>query len=286
MPQTKPMSVGSAFDAFVKNYLYEGLVGKNPAYELATLIEKQVESQNRDWALVAGRNCFDQYKESGALSDLIREMEGAIGKPSFEFEIRGPIEWDGETIPCLLGKPDLFFTNKEGIRVMYDFKVNGYCSKSGVSPIKGYVKLRPGNTQHRDCHPIMFCGIMVNAAEYLEAVDQSWADQLATYLWLVGEPVGTQKAVAGIEQLACKPEGNSVAVRIASHRNRVSRAWQETLFKRYKAMDDTIRSGWIFREMSEAESRARQELLDQRAANVAPGNDSLDDWFNQSSREI
>jgi len=42
MPQTEPMAVGSAFDAFVKSYLHHSLFGnhgKDNQYELNTIFE-------------------------------------------------------------------------------------------------------------------------------------------------------------------------------------------------------------------------------------------------------
>ncbi|KKK99128.1 hypothetical protein LCGC14_2635890, partial [marine sediment metagenome] len=51
-PQTQPMSIGSAFDAFCKSYLHEALFGKgaDPCYSRGYLFEEQVQEHNRDWA--------------------------------------------------------------------------------------------------------------------------------------------------------------------------------------------------------------------------------------------
>jgi hypothetical protein len=182
-PQTKPMSIGSAFDAYVKSYLHEALFGKgNPEYELSSLFEKQVEAHNRDWAWDAGKYAFDCYKLSGALADLMTLLSTATNDPRFEFEIRGTVggvevmvvdDTNNQT-PCvekaipeepmsnvtidestgecytapgplvLLGKPDVHFKNKEGFDVILDWKVNGFCGNSNTSPKPGYLKLRDG----------------------------------------------------------------------------------------------------------------------------------------------
>ena len=59
-PQTMPMSIGSAFDAFAKNFLHQALfgVGNDPRFDLETLFQAQVEPQNRDWAWKNGAEAF------------------------------------------------------------------------------------------------------------------------------------------------------------------------------------------------------------------------------------
>jgi len=190
------------------------------------------------------------------------ELERAVGPPSFEFTINDTI--DG--VP-LLGKPDMFFISKEGFRVIYDWKCNGhYNMKNEVSdrlksPSKGYLKLREaGKTEktHKLCTPVDHGGIVINAELYLEEVDKGWADQLAVYSWLLGENVGSENWVAGIDQLCGGPR-----LRFATHRCRVSSLWQEQFFQCAKDLWDTIQSGWIFRDLSESESKGLCQLLDE-----------------------
>jgi hypothetical protein len=75
-PQTQPMAVGAAFDAYIKSYYHERLFGAgfDPKFKLAAIFESQVEPQNRDWALVAGKYAFEAYKFSGACADLFVEL--------------------------------------------------------------------------------------------------------------------------------------------------------------------------------------------------------------------
>ena len=103
MPQTQPMSIGSAFDAYVKSYYHKVLFNTvDPEFEFDTIFINQVEEHNRDWALVAGKYAFDAYQTSGALADLLNELQKSQSDPRFEFTLQD--EFMG--VP-LLGKPDL-----------------------------------------------------------------------------------------------------------------------------------------------------------------------------------
>ncbi|MCV5968541.1 hypothetical protein, partial [Lactococcus petauri] len=86
----------------------------------------------------------DAYKLQGALSDIMIDLEGAVGKPRFETSIEGyvtAIAINPNGIP-LLGKPDIFFLTKKGATVIFDWKVNGYCSNYNKSPSAGYIRIR------------------------------------------------------------------------------------------------------------------------------------------------
>ena len=288
-PQTEPMSVGSAFDAHVKSYLVEKLFGKAEGkYELATLFEAQVEKHNRDFALKAGKHCFDVYKKSGALSDLMIELNKAVGDPRFEFSIQGAIGGEREGkfrnigVP-LLGKPDVFFINSQGAHCIFDWKVNGYCSKSGASPSKCYIGLRNeagGNKgHHKDAIPMMFNGIVINIADFLESVNVDWATQLAIYAWLIGEDIGSE-FVVGIDQLACR-KGE---IRIAQHRYRISPDFQNLLFERLVIAWSVINSDHFFRDMSLEDSKARCKVLNGRAEAIRGEGSSADNWFKEFVR--
>ncbi len=264
-PQTQPMAAGSAFDAYVKSYLHTALFGKghDVRYELGTIFTEQVEAHNRDWAWENGKIIFDQYKEAGCLGDLVTELEQAIGEPRFEFTVKGAIE--GVT---LMGKPDIFFINKYAARVVYDWKVNGYCSPRTKSPMKGYVKLRTkvGGIDwypsiHKKCELQIFKGIAINSAMFLEDGSPDWADQLSIYAWLLGEEVGSEEVVFGIDQVC----GPATSIRFATHRLKISPNYQYNLLALVKQIWSHIHSGWIFHEMSKDESAARCAILDKRA---------------------
>jgi len=261
-PQTQPMSVGSAFDAYVKSYLYKNLFGNygpKGEYEKDAIFESQVERHNWDWAREAGQICFDQYKTRGALSDLMLELSQAIGPPRFEFSLQDFVEFESYSVP-LLGKPDCYFVNAQGVRVVYDWKVNGYCAKRNTSPMKGYVCCRDakgGRNAHKDAVIAPFMGIPINVMMHMEDGNKEWADQLSIYSWLVGEPIGSEKVVFGIDQIT-----GPGCSRISSHRLRIKPAWQYRLMERICQVWSIVESGHIFRDMTKAENDARLQLLE------------------------
>lgn len=261
-PQTQPMSVGSAFDAYVKSYLYKNLFGNygpNGEYEKDAIFESQVEEHNWDWAREAGQICFDAYQKRGALADLMTELSSAIGEPRFEFSIQDFIEWEGFSVP-LLGKPDCYFVNAQGVRVVYDWKVNGYCARRNTSPMKGYVNCRDqkgARYQHKDAVIAPFKGIPINVMMCLEDGNKEWADQLSIYSWLVGEEVGSENVVFGIDQIT-----GPGCSRISSHRLRIKPDWQYRLVERACQIWEIIESGHIFREMTKAQNDAHLQILE------------------------
>lgn len=276
-PQTKAMSVGSAFDAYAKAFLHGRLFGhgNDSAYKFETLFENQVELHNRDFALVAGAKCWEVYKASGALHDLILELNTAASPPRFEFEVKNTIRWDTGYV-VLLGRPDVFFINDQGAEVVYDWKVNGYMSSA--SPTKGFVKSRPDMVAHKDAVPMMFKGIRINAAQPLETCSEEWAAQLATYAWLLGVPVGSTDWVAGIDQLACDPK----RIRTVSHRSKVSSEYQKGLFADYVEVWRRATSGHFFAHLTKEESDFRCSSLDQQAIDLNGTGD--DKWFADITR--
>jgi hypothetical protein len=284
-PQTQPMAVGSAFDAYIKSYLYEALVGKGDArFSFETLFEAQVEPHVRDWARIAGRYCFNIYRDCGALADILADLEGAVGDPIFEIELRGPVS-DGKTTVELLGKPDILFMNSEGHPVILDWKVNGYCSKSAVSPMKGFVRIRNnarGNAPHKEASVQKYRGCSINVAHYLESLNEDWAAQLAMYAWLLGQQIGDE-TIVGLDQLCCGPTGGEFpTIRVAAHRLRVSGDYQRALWLKVSNCWEIINSDHIFRDLSKQESQARCMALDSLNAGhaeLAKSDDPSDKLF-------
>lgn len=248
-PQTQPMAAGSAFDAFCKSYLYARIIGKkDERFELETIFENQVEEHNRDWAWENGKYIFDAYQEAGCVQDLLIELNTAISEPSFEFKVQETIGG----VP-LLGLPDLFFISKAGARVIYDWKVNGYCRAGNTSPMKGYIRLRPGQKIHKDAHLLEYKGILINAAMKLEDGNKSWADQLTIYSWLMGSAVGSEDTVYGVDQI-CGPKAK---LRFASHRLRISADYQINLLDVIKQVWKQIQDDHYFLDLPIQESRDR-----------------------------
>jgi hypothetical protein len=252
-PQTGPMAVGSAFDAYAKSYLHKRLVGADPKYDFETLFETQVEPQCRDEARLAGKICFDRYVEVGALAALEAELRQAQTPPYFEFEIRGTING----VP-LLGRPDLFYANAQSCPVIFDWKVNGYYSKWGVSPMPGYINIRPDTEAHNKAVTQDFKGMIINGASCLSELNEDWARQLTIYAYLTGS---TPEFIAAVDQIACRP-GN---IRVAEHRLRISDEYQRRVMIEAAYVWQVVNSDHIFRDMSLEDSKARCEVLDKVA---------------------
>jgi hypothetical protein len=294
IPQTQPMAIGSAFDAYAKSYIIKHLSGGNVpvGYSFEELFEKQVEPHNRDWALIHGKYAFDCYKTSGALADLMLEINGADTAPRFEFEVKGTIKTDlGEV--KLQGRPDLKFHTKQGAEVVIDWKLNGYQGNSPMSPKPHYNLSRDGWTDgdhsrthrqsHKDACIFLEKGIHVNTTAHMENVDKDWATQLCVYAWLMGAPVGSD-FVNGIEQLACSPGNGKPKIRISSYRMKTKKEYQEDLFQRLCSMYEIINSDHIFRDVSKEESQARCKHLDSVALSLWPTGDAREDWLKASCR--
>ncbi len=238
MPQTKPMSVGSAFDAYVKHEISLKLGIKS---DFTVLFESQVDVANRDYALEAGRVCMDAYVVSGAMADIITLLKQS---DNIELELvgEGEIAVGGGTCK-LLGKPDLKFTIV-GVPVMLDWKVNGYCSAGNTSPKAGYIMCRDGwvgkqsrshCSSHKDAYVMLSDGLMCNVADTFEELYPDWAMQVAPYGWMCGIPVG-ERHPAIIHQLACGPAG----VRVAQHCAYISSDYQVKLAAEYCQLWDII----------------------------------------------
>lgn len=294
--QTPPMAVGSAFDAYVKSYLHTAIFGRgvDPRYEFGTLFESQVESQNWDFALRAGKHVFRAYQFCGAYADLLAQLQQSVEPPRFEFKVEREI--DG--VP-FLGKPDCRFVLDLGegrIHCIDDWKVRGYCSKYGASPSKGYeicldcfASDKPSRSHGKE-HGLYlakpFRGITINAG-YLETCSDEYADQLCLYGWLLGETPGDETVVLGIEEIVSKfmGEGNPPQLRYARHRGLCKRAYQLKLLERVKAFWARIVSGHFFFDMNKEDSDKRCQLLDEMAASVALNAVSdVDAWMSDVTR--
>ncbi len=276
IPQNNAMSVGSGFDAYVKSHLASIFDPTNPQFEFTTIFETQVEPQNRDFALAAGRKCFDVYKSSGALDSLIELLHSSTVPPKMETtEVTRSLG-----VP-MLGKPDLIFTTKTGFLVIFDWKVNGYCSAWGKGPTQGYVELRDGSVKkgpHKDATLWSEHGITYNTTPNIEQEDKSWARQLATYSWMAGKNVGDEMIVF-VDQLACGPKG----IRIAHHRSIISESFQKQTHNQYLDLWEAINSDHVFRELSKDDSEARVQVLNAQGQMFNSDNPN-DKWLKEILR--
>jgi hypothetical protein len=282
-PQTQAMAIGSAFDAYVKSYLHDKLFGQghrdSNRFGLKALFEAMVEPQHRNWAWINGAYVFGMYQQSGALLDLLSDLQGAQTDPRFEFEVTGTIDGYREGTSrsfltkglILLGKPDCAYINKSGRHVVLDWKVNGYCSKWPVSPMQGYIRVRGADGRstghHQKCSPFELDGITVNIAGKLEDFNKDWARQLSIYAWLLGELIGSDFIIA-VDQIVCRPEGDAVpSIRIAEHRMQIGKDFQWKVFDRAVEIWEIVTSSprHIFRNLTLEESKGRCQLLEKQA---------------------
>lgn len=294
-PQTPPMAVGSAFDAYTKAYLHATLFGRSadPRYEFGALFESQVEPQNWDFALGAGKHVFRAYKFCGAYDALLADLKQSIEPPQFEFRIERVIGG----VP-FMGKPDCRFVLDRGegrIHCVYDWKVKGYCSKHGASPSKGYATCldcfptdKPSRSHGKE-HGLYlakpFRGITVNAG-YLETCSEDYADQLCVYGWMLGETPGDETVVLGIEEIVAKFMGEGVRpqLRYARHRALCKRDYQLKLVGRIQAVWARIISGHFFTEMSKEDSDRRCQVLEEMASVPTLG-DETNQWMQSVTKQ-
>ena len=281
-PQNEPMSVGSAFDAFVKSQLHYDVFGHDGGgeFDLITIFEEQVEPQNRSFAYAAGEYTFECYVKSGAYRDLLKMLQNSVVPPRFEFKVEGEVEG----IP-LMGKPDCWFIYETGVHVVLDFKVKGFCSKNTTSPSKGYALIQDGfsgkpsrnnGEPHLSYKPYLLNGLQVST-RYLEYSKEEYAEQLALYGWLMGEPVGDELVAFMVEEIVAKNMHNAKPqLRIAHHRARVKDSFQIQLLSRYRSMWQAIQSGHIFDKMNREASDEQIEMLDKVAGVLKPGDPFTD----------
>lgn len=304
IPQTKPMSVGSSFDAMAKAYINNTLAKGHeldPKYQLEALFEAQVEEQNREWARPAGEHCYQQYCSSGAMAALMLEIAQGDAEPQYEFDVKGLVTSDDSTssssdkVVPLAGKPDLYYKNKHNLHIITDWKVNGFCARSAASPKPGYIMVRDGwknakpsrnnNCAHKDAMISTVKGVQVNLACNLEDVDRDWATQISCYAWLMGEEVGGQ-FLACIEQLSCSPSGveDKPMVRVANFRSFISKQFQEEAYQRFYSCWCAIRTGNFYPELPRYENDLKCLEMEKMAQTLNPTGDDNQDWFNNMNR--
>lgn len=295
IPQTRPMSIGSAFDAYTKSHIIDTLKkNTDERYQFESLFKAQVEEHNRETGKVHGLHAFEQYKQSGALADIMLEIVQGDIEPKFEFDVKDYVKHSDGHVP-LAGKPDMFYKNKHGHFVINDWKVNGYYGKSNTSPKPGYVMCRDGwvtgnrsknhRCAHKDAQIVNVGGVLVNMACKMEDIDRDWATQLATYAWLMGCEIGSD-FIAGIEQLACSygESDGKPNIRVASFRCKISKDFQFEVYQRYLKCYRALSSGIFFPELDRLQNDMKCLEMEKMAQTLNPTGDANEDWFNNMNR--
>lgn len=237
------MSVGSAFDAFVKSEIHLMYYPSDSRFD--ELFESSVSDDHRDYAFKAGKEVFDFYRQCGAYHSLIKLFN--VGPPKMEYTLEREIEG----VP-VLGKPDLTVQHRlpsgEEVKVVLDWKVNGY--ETSASAKSGYVecdgKVSPAAML------IKYGETFVDGNRTLERVAQDWATQIYIY--------GGDNLV-GIDQIFRSGKGD---LRCAKHRLTLSERFKTAVHGRLKRAWEVINSDHFFRDMTKEESRIRCDMLQHR----------------------
>jgi hypothetical protein len=266
IPQTLPMAIGSGFDALIKYDL-------NPAG--GNLFDKQVEPQNHS-VLEDCQHIFDAYRNTTLYKALKAELQ-TVTDADFEFKQERVVGG----VP-LLGKPDAYY-RVAGVGVILDWKVNGYMSKSNVSPNKGFMfcedmytdrtHTRTHMTTHKAVLLSDFKGLTVTSC-YFDEINTTWALQLAIYGWLMGETPGTP-FIGQIDQIACSGAKRTVDgrpdMRLARYRSLIGCDYQQRLVEKIKVIWKSIELGHIFTDMSYEDNLLKINELERMAATYVEG---------------
>lgn len=273
MPQTQAMAIGSAFDCRVKGYLAEKLLGLTGEFERlfydhqpegsTRMPQPSVEPQHQKWALDHGEQVFQKYLKSGAIANLLIELDKFQGVPTYEFNATGFLNFpDGYVVP-IGGKPDWYFLNAEHAHVILDWKVTGYMSKA--SPKPGYIRLmtEAGRDMgfHKNVVPYTHRGMLCGSGLSLK---EDWKTQLTMYEWMIPGVVQEEvEWITGIEQLVFERLNQTEfrTMRAASYRITLPNDFRHALKLRLRRAWEHIEAEHYFPAMSKNESDNRIRML-------------------------
>lgn len=252
-PQSMPGGVGSSFDSFVKLELIQKLnivdIVKDRLltgiYDSSqrdyyrdkpieqVLLELSVEKQNREEAIPAGKQLYNQYKSCPFYRET-KFMDIEIHRSFTLYTCGVPLYMKLDAAVDLSN-----LSNLSNLSTPFDWKVSGYGSKEGASPKIGYY-------MNYDCNT---CQLKPPHSEYkadieFSFIDRGWATQLATYGWGLGIPIGKPfKAI--VDNLIIRPTGT----RIVRYIGWITEQFQLELAGRYKYAWESIMSGEFLRSL-------------------------------------
>lgn len=143
---------------------------------------------------------------------------------------------------------------------------------------------RTNGKAHKKFVPVEHRGGLVVSALPMNQTTDYWADQLSTYAWCLGEPVGSQDFIVRIEQLAVRP---GLRTKCCVHQSTVEAEYQHELIERYKKVWSDCQSGHIFSDLPRDASDEKCNALIRQLMTPAPGtvkpscpsSDEIGDWF-------
>lgn len=242
-PQSIAMAVGSAFDAILKVYIAEkgafvetlrqrlikGIYNEADRVAYANcplnklILELCVEPQNRKEAYEAGQYLFTKYMSNGYSSLKFLDIE--IHR-NFNLAVNGGV------VP-IFGKADALVADPEDedYKSPLDWKVSGYGSESGKSPLPGY-KWRWDSGLRTGPHEKYVSDLP------MEAISDEWALQLCTYGWMSGIPVG--RRFRGIIDMFCI---RKTKLCVARYIGMIGEEYQERIAQRYSNAWRSLQDG-------------------------------------------
>lgn len=242
-PTTRPMMIGTAFDARCKLGIYNCL---GRPEEGAAVYEACIREVASDSSLVdIGEQLWDAYKQCG-LVQLLTELS-AGSRVLMEADLTRTIVRDGRSV-TIKGKPDLHWYDADGILNVLDWKVNGY--GKGISPNAGYWWDSRTGAAYRGAGQVTPLG----SPDYMR--------QVATYGWLIPETLDAMRPMVGhIHQILWHP---TRGLRVAWFRHTIDVAYQATLWDEYMGAWENIMDGRVFTDLTELEDVDRQVQLRDR----------------------
>ena len=249
IPQTPPMAIGSAFDAYIKGELLSRFSGACPGCKpTSELLSTSVDANLLPLARADGDIVLKDYIKSGALDRLLRladRLEAHTlmldGDKIIEVETKAP------TPLRLRGKIDYRIVGKKGSAIL-DWKVNGYYSKA--SPKPGYVWSSKTGLPHKDTFPVLDAN---GISGTLVPLDSEWQTQLDTYRIVEEDP----NALVMIHQLTYGSKAGCVVTEYCT-----SASDPAGLLTRYLGCWEAIHSGRCFTDLSPEDDAREQANLD------------------------
>lgn len=247
-PQGAAASVGSAFDSFIKDYLAKkmdmtgqlerrvinGYFGDKSNLKDMNVLEMMLYTSvecNKEEAIRVGKVLKDKYlRYAPELTFCNLEIVTQFQAGDVPIYIKGDASvWDDD----------------DDREVPHDWKVMGFGSKSGASPLAGYQRAYDGSglpKVHKDYHEMIS----------MEQINEKWATQLATYGWEIvyGKVVRPEEFIpypAYIDALVIRPTG----VRVVRYRGWITVDFQKRLYARYHNAWNAIRDGSFVKGLGE-----------------------------------
>jgi hypothetical protein len=258
VPQTPPMAIGSAFDAYIKGELLNRFSGScSGCKSTEELLSTSVDSNLLPIARVDGKIVFEDYIRSGALDRLLRLADKIRGHTLMldgDKIITVNVETKASTPLRLRGKIDYRIIGDLGSAIL-DWKVNGYYSKA--SPKPGYVWSSKTGLPHKDTLPTLTEHGISHVSCPIDAEHQT---QLDTYR-IVEEDLN---ALVLIHQLTYGSKAGCVVTEYCT-----SASKRDTLIERYLGCWEAIHSGRVFTDLSPEDDAREQANLDCLAGDSA-----------------